>query len=188
MTLIQTTALCMQLGLLFFARGWPRLRAYIGMRLVLAVCAWGLGKVPVTKPYVGIDLAVVLLEGLLFVASPVALAWAIKASWRAVGMFAWSAWLFVVLTWPRVSGAPLLTYYLLVQLVCHVYIVASILWRAAGRTEKCPEERALFVLATVGLSGVGIALVWRDDWGVVSVGNMLAYAFVCLLCLRREAK
>lgn len=186
MTVLQLAALLMQGGLALFARRFPRLRAYLAIALGLNLAKLALQQLPVIKPYVGIDLAVILLEGLLFVAGPVGLAWALQAHWKAVAGFVWTCWEYAVLVWPRISGSTLLSFYMAVQLVSHAFIVGHALWRASGAKVQDAQDKLLLMLAAIGLSGGIFALVWGDDWSLVSCGNVLTYALVTYFSFKGE--
>lgn len=188
MTNFQWIALGMQATIAIGAQRFSRVRSYLAFSLLLNLAKLALQQIDVTRPYQGVDLVIVLLEGLLFVAGPAGLAWALKAQWKAVAGFIWTAWVYVVLVWPRISGSTLLAFYMAVHLTAHVFVVGHTLWHASSAKKPCQEERLLLILAAVGLSGTGITFFWgRDDWGLVSAGNLLAYLAVgYFACIKRQ--
>ncbi|MDI3282101.1 hypothetical protein [Polyangium sp. 15x6] len=172
--------------LLFLVAAWrfPRLRTYL-----LSSFAAELVRLPLPSllggppPFTGADKLLFLMDGALFTVGPVLLGWAVGL-WKPLAGFWATVMVGVASAYPRVRGDALVTLYVAEHVTMHAALVGTcIVMAVKERERRGREDKALLVLALLGLTGAVLALACPDDWAVVTVANASAYALLGGLCL-----
>ncbi len=177
-------AYVMNLALIVYAWTMPRLRNYAAVHLGLDLVRLAFVLVPVgPRPFTGWSFALLLLDGALLLLDVVFLAMFIRLIWFPVAGLMATALVYVGMTYPRLSGEPLESFYCVAMLVGLLYVVGGCVTSKQWRKHVDASSACLLGLAASGLVGTIVALASPGSWYLVQAGNLLAYFLTCVACV-----
>lgn len=181
---IQLLAYAVKLVLVACAWRYKRTRYYVASHLALDLVRLGISAIPCgPRPFVGIDFALLLLDGALLLAPSVLLAWAMALDWKAVaGLVAFTMGV-VSVTYPNVQGEALARVYVASMAAARLYMVAAPIASTKWRRCALVGDYVLWSLAAAGLVGALVVLTWPGQWTLVNSGNITAQTLLCLFCM-----
>ena len=183
-TPLQAVAYATNVLLIVCAWQSPRLRTYAASHLALDAVRLGLSFVPCgPRPFVGVDFALLLLDGALLLLDAVILAAALRLLWLPVACFAATMLLYVAHAYPRLQGDDLERFYVVAMLVMHFYAAGGSVTSKRWRANADADVALLLGLAATGLVGAIVALAWPGHWHLVQAGNVLAFIVTSIVAL-----
>lgn len=181
---VQIAAYVADLVLVACAWRFPRTRWYVATHLALDLTRLHLALVPCgPRPFVGVDYALLLLDGTLLLLPSIALAVAMSLDWRAITGLVAGTMVLVAVAYPNVQGEALERCYVASMASARLYMVVAPIASRKWRRCAVVGDYVLLALAATGLVGAVVSLAWPGHWTLVNCGNVAAHLTLGVLCL-----
>lgn len=183
MQIMQFAAYGSSLVLVACAARLPRVRRYVFARIALDVLRLALASIE------GASLALFLADGVLIMAGPAVLAYALRLPPLPFAAFGGVVGGIGGRLVAASKGYELESLYGAALLTIHVALVGTAAASQGWRRRVDLSDVILIVLASSGIAGAIVSLAWSHRWDAVNAGNVVTRAILSVLCLlsdRRE--